>query len=424
MSKPFLKDLPELIEAGIITHETADKIKGYYQEKIQHSPNRLVLVFGIFGALLTGLGIILIIAHNWDDLSKPLKLALALFPLFLGQLICAYTLFKKNNNFLWRETGSVFLFFAIAASISIVSQVYNIPGDLSGFLFIWMLLSIPLIYTMQSAMTSLLVIGGITWYACSWSYFDYPTHIAWYYWLMLASIIPFFTRLQARKRNNFSNFHGWFLCSSVIITLAMFSGDNGYIFIAYISLFSLLLLLGEKKWFAQNRPLSNAFLVTGSLGSTILLLMLTFEWMWSEVAQPGFVMSEDFFVSVIISLLATLLLIYEIRLKGIRGINPKGYVFIVFILLFLLGQHQPVLAQWLTNFLVLMIAVITTWRGAEQDNLLILNYGLLIMTALILCRFFDTDLSFVARGVLFMMVGLSFFGANYWLMKKRKLQNV
>ena len=33
------------------------------------------------------------------------------------------------------------------------------------------------------------------------------------------------------------------------------------------------------------------------------------------------------------------------------------------------------------------------------------NYGLIIITALVICRFFDTDLSFVLRGLLFISVG-------------------
>jgi hypothetical protein len=40
--------------------------------------------------------------------------------------------------------------------------------------------------------------------------------------------------------------------------------------------------------------------------------------------------------------------------------------------------------------------------------------------ALILCRFFDTDMSFVIRGILFLIVGLGFFLANYWTLKQKK----
>lgn len=73
---------------------------------------------------------------------------------------------------------------------------------------------------------------------------------------------------------------------------------------------------------------------------------------------------------------------------------------------------------------MLLIALITTWRGVERDNILLLNYGLLIVAVLILCRFFDTDISFVIRGIVFLVAGTIFFAANYGLLKKRKLENI
>ena len=79
---------------------------------------------------------------------------------------------KKTDERAWREGAAVFLFFAIAISISIVSQVYNIEGDLGGFLFIWMCLALPIAYVLRSSVASLLFIVGITWYACEVGYFS------------------------------------------------------------------------------------------------------------------------------------------------------------------------------------------------------------------------------------------------------------
>src|SRR6187431_2280469 len=86
MSKQILKDLPDLIKAEVITEETAEKIKSYYSH--QYPPtNRLFIVFGILGALLVSMGIVLIIAHNWDILPKVIKLAIGLLPLLAGQVM-------------------------------------------------------------------------------------------------------------------------------------------------------------------------------------------------------------------------------------------------------------------------------------------------------------------------------------------------
>ncbi|MFT5306512.1 MAG: hypothetical protein ACI89M_002038, partial [Chitinophagales bacterium] len=40
--------------------------------------------------------------------------------------------------------------------------------------------------------------------------------------------------------------------------------------------------------------------------------------------------------------------------------------------------------------------------------------------ALVACRFFDSNLSFVFRGLLFILVGLGFFFVNYWMINRRK----
>ena len=93
--------------------------------------------------------------------------------------------------------------------------------------------------------------------------------------------------------------------------------------------------------------------------------------------------------------------------------------FAVFILIFMIGLSSS-LAVLLVNVYVLIISVLTIINGAKEDHLGILNYGLLILSALIMCRFFDTDLSFVMRGILFVIVGLGFFAANYLMLKKRK----
>ena len=57
MSKPVLKDLPELVKAGIITPYTAQKITEYYQLQKDTSSNRFNTILGIPGSLLAGGGI-------------------------------------------------------------------------------------------------------------------------------------------------------------------------------------------------------------------------------------------------------------------------------------------------------------------------------------------------------------------------------
>ena len=70
--------------------------------------------------------------------------------------------------------------------------------------------------------------------------------------------------------------------------------------------------------------------------------------------------------------------------------------------------------------MLLALGVVKIKEGADNDHLGTLNYGLLILTILVLCRFFDTELSFVLRGLMFLIVGVGFFAANYKFLAKRK----
>lgn len=419
MSKSVLKELPDLVQNKIITEEVAQQIQEYYSSK-QSSSNRLLIVFSILGALLTGLGIILIIAHNWDELPKALKLSFALLPMLIGQLACGLVLFKGHNESWKREASATFLFFSIAASISIVSQVYNIEGSLSGFLFIWMILSLPVIYVMRSSMTSLFYICGVTWYACELSYFHYPSEISWWYWPLLLAIIPYYYSLS-KTLGNFFNFHSWLIGLSMIICLGTLNDKNDeMILIAYISLLSAFVSLGQLRPYANLRLISNAFLIIGSLGIISMFLSLSFEWYWNELAYAeNMFSSQEFVIALVTTLFASYFLYRCMTDPPQPGINLKSFAFLIYIVLFAIGINLPVVSQILINVTVLVFAVFTMLSGARQDRLSILNYGLLIVTALIICRFFDTNMSFVFRGLLFVAVGVSFFTANYYMIKKR-----
>ncbi|HAC15860.1 MAG TPA: DUF2157 domain-containing protein, partial [Bacteroidetes bacterium] len=64
--------------------------------------------------------------------------------------------------------------------------------------------------------------------------------------------------------------------------------------------------------------------------------------------------------------------------------------------------------------------ILTIREGGLKNHLGIMNYGLLIITMLVISRFFDADINFVIRGILFILVGIGFFVANYWMVKQRK----
>jgi hypothetical protein len=216
-------------------------------------------------------------------------------------------------------------------------------------------------------------------------------------------------------------FHNWLIPLSVIITLGTLAKrTDELMFIAYFNLFGLIYLIGDLDFFTKQRPINNGYKVLGFLGTIVLLLTLSFDWFWEDLREEDFLFSKvisspEFFASAILSLFAGGLLVLQVKNKSLNDIKPISPIFII-------GLSSP-LSVVLTNILVFAIGILTIRDGAKFDNLGVLNYGLLIITALVVCRFFDTDLSFVIRGGLFVSVGIGFFATNYWMLKKRKLND-
>ncbi|MDQ3190080.1 MAG: DUF2157 domain-containing protein [Bacteroidota bacterium] len=423
----LIKDIPELVKANVISQEIADNIQEYYKNKGSQSSNRLVIAFGILGAIMVGLGIILIIAHNWDELSRPIKTSLAFLPLLIGQVLCVFALIKKRDSMVWRESTTTFLFFTVGSSISLISQIYHMPGNLSSFLFIWMLLCFPLMYIMQSSMASLLYLIGICFYSLVGDYWTNPIIGSFFYWFLLLMALPYYYLLfKKNPLSNFMIFHNWIIPLSIAIVLGTIGKNRlEFMYVAYFSLFGLFYMIGNLHFFKLQKLRNNGYFIIGSLGTIGLLFTFSFDWFWKNLRNNEFNFSEalispELYAAVFLSLLSGVLLYFHLKNRKLSEINPLAPVFILFIITFIIGLNSLISAV-LINLIIFTLGLMTIRIGAKQDHLGVLNFGLLIITVLVVCRFFDTDLSFVLRGILFVTVGSGLFATNYWMLKKRKI---
>lgn len=422
-------DLTELLENKIISEDTASGIRNYYKNKSGKSENKLFIIFGILGALLTGLGIILIVAHNWDEFSLTVKTVFAFIPLITGQLICGFVLFKKIDSTVWRESSTVFLFFAVGTCISLISQIYHIEGELSNYILTWMALCIPLVYIMRSSSASLLYIIGITFYAVDTGYSGSHDIMSFIFWIMLMLIIPYYIMLIRRSdKSNFLYVHNVFIPLSLIITLGTISEYNSEImYLAYMYLFSIFIILSNTNFSSDKVKSSGALTFFGISGILFILFVLSFNSFWEYLSPESFTFSgirsyTEIFASVILGITALALLIYRvIKKKSDYKFSTDIFeiTFIFFTGIFIIGIFSDI-AVVLINLLLFVIGIMTILKGIKLDHLGILNIGLLIISGIVICRFFDTDLSFIIRGILFVIVGLCFFGANLYLIKQRK----
>lgn len=420
------ESLSELVDANVISDEIAQKIQLYYNYKKHQKPNRLFLLFAVLGTLLIGLGLVLIVAHNWDNLQTVTKTSIAFAILLITQIFGAFVLIKYKHIAAYREGASGLLFFAVGATISLVSQIYHIEGNLDAFILTWMLLCLPLVYIFKASLPSLLYLAGITYFAFVHVFtFDENIYSALWYWPLLLGVLPhYWYLLKSKEVTNAAVYHHWAIaCSLIIATATTFSYEHTfYMFpLLFMALFAFLYEVGLLPPFDTNSHSQNAFRKLGYLGAVVLLYIFSFENYfsdikidWIEFAGTNKFVAFFFFLTMSLGLF--LLSSKPLFSSGYKPVVP---IFLVFFVLFILGFYTA-LATVLINLLVLFLGILEMKYGAKENNLSKLNRGFLMVSLLILIRFFDEDLSFVVRGLLFLLVGVGFVLTNYFMLKKRR----
>lgn len=430
----FQKEIQELIDENIINQETATAINNYYQlkENNKAKSSTLTNIITILGVILVSLGIILLIAHNWDNLSKTLKTIFAFVPLVIGQALCFYTIQKQSESKVWREASAVVLFFAVASSISLISQVYHVDGTLDGFLVAWICLTILVAFLMRSSVTALLLIATSTWYALivGFNFFGQAKQPYLYLIFMALLLAYYFIHIYKKSESNNFIWFNWLIAASFALCLGSFMYKNlidfKWLSLSYYALFILYFSIGELPIMRDNRFYSNPFGRIGTVGIIVMLAMNSFKTSWIN-----FNYSKEHFNSIFSSIYFYILILqvgciaYILLKKNSSSIKHPFFIsFILFFILILLNGQMPMISAILINVMILSIAIYYINKGNALNHFGILNFGLLIIALLATMRFFDEGIPFIWRGIFFMLTGVGFFVANIQLSKKRKsLQN-
>lgn len=420
----MIKELTRLEQEGLISAQQSEEIREFYrQEHLKNSPRQRV-IFGVLGALLVGLGIILILAHNWDELSRRIKTVLAFTPLVLSQIVGFWVLLKRADSKPFKETVAVLIYLSIGACISLVSQIYHLQGSVAGLLSTWILLGFALIYLFRSGMAAILHLVLSTFYAINTGYFSGELP-AWLYWGFMLMIVPYyFMALDRNSRSNTVSFLNWLIPLSLTVSLGIITDRAEELtVIAYMLMGGIFYHIGNSGIF--HRTVNNGWKIIGAIGSMGLLLGTTFEWLWEALERYGngahdLLVQEELFYIILLLLIGAFTFM-KWQPRGSEGWDdPIGYLFIIFTILGVIGIFAQPVAYIAVNFVALGYAISYIRRGLRQNDLQVMNFGLIIFAGLVGCRYFDWNLSFTLRGILFILVGTGFFLSNWYLVRKKK----
>lgn len=459
------EEVENWVACGIVTRGQAEAICACYAAREKRAGVRLGELASWIGAILIGLGVILLLAYNWDELSRPSRLGVAAGLLLVSQA-GAYASAARERAGRYREAWSVLQALLVGAALALMGQTYHISARFDRLLLVWMTLVLPLAYLLNAVLPAVVyaVVG------CFWGFAVRDSALLWLGWLLAAAALPLGRRWAAdtaRLRALLWS-GGLYLLLFQWAWLRMFDGkpqewlawallallfalrrrlgkpveralfgwlaslDALLVFLAtclpHSGLFAMQILavyaVGMAAWGrwleaeadgALLRPLSSL----GMALSLALCFGLSFRqqweaWLWRQLAE------RDFLAVAAGCLCLTAFALWRSnrgrRLDAMEWMHASMGL----LLLCLLVLQAPLAAVVAVNAYLFAWGALLVKRGADACRGVWLNGGMGILSLLALARFFDTDMSYLTRGVIFIALGAAFIGANAWLARRKE----
>jgi uncharacterized membrane protein len=361
-------------------------------------------------------------AHNWQDLSRPVRTVLAFLPLLVGQLLTGWAMQFRAASAAWREGAALFLCLAIGACIALVGQTYHMPGSMANFLLVWIVLGLPLVYLVPASLPAALAWIGLTFWLGEARQHGGQTAL---FWPLAAVPVPYlWTALRTNPYSQRSVLLSWVLvlCLSIAIGLLLDDRPRGLWIVVYTGLCAVFYLLDT-----YARDTTSAFWqrpghTIGVIGLAGLSIFLTYDEPWRYIGRHynrtdwvdlTWVITYDSVLAPGLLALALGVLVLLSRRQqteaALFGIAPcvaaLAYVAVA------CGASAEV-AMLVFNIYVLCLGLGTIRAGIRHGRLGTMNGGLVLVTTLIVARFLDVELSFTVRGLVFIMLGAAFLGIN------------
>lgn len=337
-----------------------------------------------------------------------------------------------------REAAAIFDVAAVATAISLISQTYQLQGTFADFMRTWLLLSIPIVYLLRTTLGAVAyVIGSVLWLFARWGILSSQGNPL-LFWVLLMLVTPYVVIRVRPNRNSHET-------ATLVITLALAAvfgvgataefADANVGGIAYAGLATAIYLCGIKL-FPQQPGRLHPLAVFGGIAIGVVAIVLSFESSWHmthHVTSLPHGSAKN--VAVALELLFPIAAVCFASFDLFRRRPQSSLSAALFPIIVAVAWGIAILCEFpndrwqntrcsfaaasVMNCYALLLGIDILARGNRTNSTARANFGLLLVAALAICRFFDSDLSFVTRGIGFIVVGAGFLIANTLLFKRR-----
>lgn len=417
----LVSELETWVREGILDESQAAAIRCRYPTPEQ-AGNWGRLVFAAFGAVLIGLGVILLFAYNWDKMHKFAKLAIVFFALIATH--GAALVVKRTAT---RETLHVLGTMFFGAGIWLVAQVYHINEHYPTAFLVWGLGALSLAWVLPSLPQALMAAFlFVLWNGFEAFGFHSPSHAAPA--LVLLGVLPLAWVLRSRVLMSAG------LAAFLLTLFFNLQRANVNIVIpVFLSVAAALIAAGLILKRRERAPeLTQSCFFFGNSLYVILVYILTFRG-----AREAFLFLPReqapgrwfiFFLVIAAGLwIAVFWPFRDIRERLAEGIRWDYVAIPVALVVYALQffgilNLQGFLAAAPYNLLILFSAIMLMQRGFRTLHFRSAIMGSILLSALAIARYTDLFQSLLARAAVFLVVGGMMLGVGIFFARARKEQ--
>jgi uncharacterized membrane protein len=415
------------VREGIVGADQAERIRGLYPPPKPARPWATLIFCGL-GAVIVGLGVILLFAYNWRAMPKVAKLATVFISLGAAHAGGLYLFQTKPRYRALGEALTIAGTMLFGAGIWLVAQIYHIDEHFPTAFLVWGLGAFLMAWTMPSVFQALVAAALFClWTGTESARFDTPMHAALP--LLLLGLLPLAYRERSRVL---------LLCLVVAVGVALAfttaaCTDGALPFVALLAVAVLAMGAG---WLHESGSLfpeaAPCYRGLGLVVYLVLLYVLSFGEVARDILdlrqhQPwtGLAYWAAPLASALLAWVA--LAVRYVRRRG--ELDLPGDIWLAPLALlaaYALTVFLPHGDRWMValpfNLVLLAHAVSFMAYGVRRGELRTVAIGCVLLIALTGARYADLFSSLLARGLAFLVVGASLFVEGFFYARGKRLK--
>lgn len=414
------RQLPQWIDKAIINEEQAAALRTLYPAGDSVGLGRL-LITGI-GAIMIGLGVILIFAYNWAEMGKFSKLAV-IFSALIGAHLAA--LYSQQRSHVASESLFALGTMLMGSGIFLTGQIYHLDSHYPNAIFVWSLGALALAWTLPSLTQAFMAVTLIIlWHIAEVTDFHFANHTALL--LILFGLLPLVWRLHSPVLARF-------VSAAIFVSIGLSVGIYDEDMIVTTMLLMAAAFIGAEKILPQKSELHTELaseLVKPALWVLfVLMYLMTFSDItpdlmrlrWSDFGNGYFI------VALLVSQASFFWLLVQRRVSALLWLTEIAVVLALMPSIASLftdvgGRHSAVHGLVWIGFNLLLLAV-SIWLmidGAKHANRQHMVRGSILFALLAMARYTDLFDSLLARAVVFLLVGVALFVVNHFYQRNKR----